>query len=101
MKTAEQRLTAEDELALAEQIRGGDQEARERMILAHLWLLELLARRYPSRTVPLEDRIQEGTLGLLRASEDFDPAVHGCRLRSMPKFGSRCSCTGLSSPTVR
>jgi RNA polymerase sigma factor (sigma-70 family) len=72
-------LSADEERELAERIKGGDQAARRRLILANLRLVVGIARRYRSRKLSLEDLIQEGNLGLIRASEDFDPAVHGCR----------------------
>ncbi len=42
----------------------------------------MIARRFKSSKLPLDDLIQEGNLGLIRASEDFDPVVHGCRFAS-------------------
>lgn len=72
-------LSIAEEQELAARIKLGDQDARRRLILANLRLVTLLARRYPVRKLSLDDLVQEGTLGLIRASEDFDPAVHGCR----------------------
>jgi RNA polymerase sigma factor (sigma-70 family) len=75
----EPTLSAEEERELAARIKLGDQDARRRLILANLRLVTLLARRYPSRRLSSDDLIQEGTLGLIRASQDFDPSTHGCR----------------------
>lgn len=72
-------LSAKQEARLARRIKGRDQGARRRLILANLRLVVMIARRYKSRTLPLDDLVQEGNLGLIRASEDFDPEVHGCR----------------------
>ena len=47
---------------------------REALILEHLPLVRALARRYADRGEPLDDLIQVGTLGLIKAVDRFDPA---------------------------
>jgi RNA polymerase sigma-B factor len=46
---------------------------REDLILEHLPLVHGLARRYADRGEPLDDLVQEGTLGLIKAADRFDP----------------------------
>lgn len=57
---------------LHERIDAG-RRAKEQMILANLRLVVSIARRYNGRGLPLQDLIQEGNLGLMRAIERFDP----------------------------
>ena len=68
-------LTAEDEKTLAGRIEQGDQSARDLMIRANLRLVVNIARGYTSKGLALQDLIEEGNLGLLRAVEGFDPRV--------------------------
>lgn len=65
-------LTAEQELQLAEAVQSGDEQARNRMIEANLRLVVNIARRYANRGLALQDLIEEGNLGLIRAVEKFD-----------------------------
>jgi RNA polymerase primary sigma factor len=68
-------LTAEDEQFLARQIALGDVQARDRMVRANLRLVVNIARSYVGKGLALQDLIEEGNLGLLRAVEGFDPDV--------------------------
>lgn len=72
-------LSAEEECELAARIKAGDQAARRQLILANLRIVIDVAQRYRSFHVPMDDLIQDGNLGLIRASADFDPMAHGCR----------------------
>jgi RNA polymerase primary sigma factor len=65
-------LTAEEEVELAQRIERGDLDAKDRMINANLRLVVSQARRYQGHGLPLEDLVQEGMLGLIRAVEKFD-----------------------------
>ena len=68
-------LTAQEELELATQIGQGDVLARDRMVRANLRLVVNIARGYTGKGLGLQDLIEEGNLGLLRAVEGFDPTV--------------------------
>ena len=65
-------LTAEEEVELARRIEDCDRAAKERMINSNLRLVVSIARRFRAGQLPLLDRIQEGVLGLIRATEKFD-----------------------------
>ena len=68
-------LTAADERDLAGRIAQGDVRARDHMVRANLRLVVNIARGYTGKGLNLQDLIEEGNLGLLRAVEGFDPAV--------------------------
>jgi RNA polymerase primary sigma factor len=68
-------LTADDEKELSNRISQGDAAARDRMVRANLRLVVNIARGYTGKGLPLQDLIEEGNLGLLRAVEGFDPAM--------------------------
>jgi RNA polymerase primary sigma factor len=65
-------LTAAEEIELAKRIERGDLEAKDRMINSNLRLVVSQARRYQGHGLPIEDLVQEGMLGLIRAVEKFD-----------------------------
>ena len=65
-------LTAAEEVALAKRIERGDAAAKERMINSNLRLVVSIARRYQTQGITLGDLIQEGVIGLIRATEKFD-----------------------------
>ena len=65
-------LSADEERELAERVAIGDPYARDHMVKANLRLVVNIARGYLGKGLSLEDLIEEGNLGLMRAVEGFD-----------------------------
>lgn len=75
-------LTLDEEIACAERFHAeGDIEAARRLVLAHLRYVVRVARGYLGYGLPLNDLIQEGNVGLMKAVKRFDPKM-GVRLVS-------------------
>jgi RNA polymerase primary sigma factor len=66
-------LGAEEEMELCRQAQRGDLAARNRLVSAHLRFVVRVAKRYQHQGLPLQDLVQEGNLGLIRAIDRFDP----------------------------
>lgn len=82
-RSLERKLHALDELS-SRDVTGGEEDARrrtlqreisaikEQLITANLRLVVFLANRYQGRGVAIQDLVQEGNIGLIRAIEKFD-----------------------------
>lgn len=68
-----ERVTPEEEKALARQIQQGDQKAKEKLIQANLRLVVKIAMEYSRHSDQVMDVIQNGNMGLIRAVEHYDP----------------------------
>ena len=65
-------LSAREEVDLGKRIERGSFDAKQKMVESNLRLVVSIARNYRHQGLPFLDLIQEGTLGLVRASEKFD-----------------------------
>lgn len=96
-------LTADEELSLATAIAEGNMAARDKMVRANLRLVVNIARAYTGKGLSLQDLIEEGNLGLLRAVEGFDPAM-GTRFSTYASYWIKQSIKRSlinSSKTIR
>lgn len=57
-----------------DQIHNGDEEARNKMIMDNMGLVRAVARRFEGRNMDMEDLIQIGTIGLIKAIDRFETA---------------------------
>lgn len=51
----------------------GDEDARNELVMSHLNLVRFLASKFKNRGEPLDDLVQVGTIGLIKAIDRFDP----------------------------
>jgi RNA polymerase primary sigma factor len=65
-------ITPDEEVNLAQRIREGDQLALEKLVKSNLRFVVSVAKQYQNRSVPLNDLINEGNLGLIKAAKKFD-----------------------------
>ena len=68
----EDLLTAEQEVELAKRIKKGDQRALEKLVKANLRFVVSVAKQYQNNNMSLNDLINEGNLGLVKAAQKFD-----------------------------
>src|SRR6201987_3268744 len=71
-KGREELITAEEEVQLAKKIRDGDQRALEKLTRANLRFVVSVAKQYQNNSLSLNDLINEGNLGLVKAAQKFD-----------------------------
>ena len=65
-------LKTEEELELGKRTAQGDLKAKQKLIQANLRLVVSIAKKFTGQGVLFLDLVQEGSLGLIRATERFD-----------------------------
>lgn len=68
----EELITTDEEVELAQRIHKGDQQALDRLTRANLRFVVSVAKQYQNQGLALNDLINEGNLGLIKAAQKFD-----------------------------
>jgi RNA polymerase sigma factor (sigma-70 family) len=82
-------LSFDEERALAARVQAGDAEARETLVTANLRLVLKIAYRHKCSGATIDDLVQEGVLGLIRAAEIFNPQAHNVRFSTYASYWIR------------
>lgn len=97
-------LTAEEEVKLGTMIQNGTPEEQEyakaEMVSRNLRYVVSVARRYVATGMSFDDLIQEGNLGLIKATEKYDP-TSGNRFTTYATWWIRQSITRAIADKAR
>lgn len=92
VKPSSRGLSPDRERELAARILAGDKTARDELVTGNMALCHYFALRFlrwDFHDLEKEDLVQEGSLGLIRAAERYDPEVHGTRFSTYASFWVR------------
>jgi RNA polymerase primary sigma factor len=68
----EELIDVDKEIELAQRIKEGDEQAMQEMVKANLRFVVSVAKQYQGRGLSLDDLIEEGNIGLIKAAQRFD-----------------------------
>lgn len=68
----ESMISAEEEVELARRIKAGDQNALNKLTTSNLRFVVSVAKQYQNQGITLQDLINEGNIGLIKAAKRFD-----------------------------
>ena len=68
----EEMVTPEEEVILAQRIKNGDQVALDKLVKSNLRFVVSVAKQYQNQGLSLQDLINEGNIGLIKAAQRFD-----------------------------
>lgn len=68
----EELIDVDKEIELAQRIKEGDEQAMQELVKANLRFVVSVAKQYQNRGLSLDDLIEEGNIGLIKAAQRFD-----------------------------
>jgi len=68
----EEMITPDEEIELARKIKAGDEIALNKLVSANLRFVVSVAKQYQNQGLTLQDLVNEGNLGLIKAAKRFD-----------------------------